>query len=136
MYFFDHKQELLNEAIEALEKEKFLVEENLFNGLAPIKLFEFIEQLLQNNPVKNKPFLIKNQAINLTNMICKNLPVSEPVMMEIDLSQKIQIEVFFIIFYKYCKDTVNTKGNKEKYMAILNRYIAQSQGKTIYPVTL
>lgn len=131
-YFFDHKKQVLHEAIETLQKEKHLAAENHFNDLSPIGVLAYIEQLQQTNQETKEPFLTAKQVYNLTNMICRNQPVTEPVKVNISDQQRRQLEVFFIIFYKYCKDTVDAKGNRERYISLLSRYIAQFQDKTIY----
>lgn len=124
-YFFDHRQELLHEATEMLQKEKQLVDENHFNNLSPLQVLEYMEQLQQINPVNKEPFLSEKQTYDLTNMICQDQPVTDPIRMNLLPEQKKFMVRFIYEFYKFCKDEVDSKGTRNKYLSILSCYISQ-----------
>lgn len=128
----DNKYKQIEGLKETIRKEKKLIKNNRFNGLEPTKVLDYMLQLTQINTENNLPFLTEETVYELTNMICKNKPVIEPVSVNISDQQRRQLEVFFIIFYKFCKDTLDAKGNRDKYISLLNRFIAQFQNRTIY----
>lgn len=123
--FFDHKFELKEKLIKTLEKEISLVASNHFNHLRPVDVYDFFHQLTQLNPQNKEAFLTEKQVYDLTNMICQNKPATDPIKMNLSPEQRTWIIRFIYVFYRYCKDTADSKGIREKYISILTSFIAQ-----------
>lgn len=58
-------------------------------------------------------------------MICHDKPVTDPIRMNLAPDQRTWFIPFIYDFYRYCKDTVDSKGTRDKYIAILTKYIVQ-----------
>lgn len=134
--FLQKGNEILAEAQVILAKEKKLVTTNRFNHLRPVKVLDYFMQLNQINPDNKEPFLTKQQVYDLTNMICRNQEGAKSVTLNISKDQKKYIIRFIYEFYRYCKDTGDSKGSREKYITILTNYFAQfssPDSSRIYP---
>jgi hypothetical protein len=133
--YFDNRFTLVGELKAIIEREKDLEDTNHFNKLLPIEVFNFIHQLTQHNPNNKEPFLTEKQVYDLTNMICRDQPVTHLIRINMFPDQRRFIVRFIYDFYKFCKDAVDSRGSRKKYISILTQYIAQFdavQGSTIH----
>ena len=135
-YFMKNEYDILKGVLKIVKKEMWLRPVNHFNDLSSVEVLNFFLQLTQINPKNGKPFITEEQAYALVNLICADKPTSQLIHINIVSDQKKYIVRFVYEFYKYCKDTVDPKGTREKNIAILTNYIAQFSSEVsaqIYP---